>query len=89
MNLIESVSEEFPSYSCMVTWPINSKQNVGRAGFFPISLENILYVTNALNVNVMRQSASVMVNLITVTNFAPLFNSTPVDRASDSIMSPI
>ena len=33
--------------------------------------------------NVMRQSACLVINTITVDNFAVLFNCTPVDRASD------
>ena len=39
------------------------------------------------NLNVMRQSATV-INQITVGNFAALFNCTPVDRTSDSMMAP-
>ena len=37
------------------------------------------------NLNVMRQSACLVVNPITVDNFASLFNCTPVDRASDCL----
>ena len=33
------------------------------------------------DLNVMRQSACLVVNPITVDNFAALFNCTPVDRA--------
>ena len=40
------------------------------------------------NINVMRQSACLFINLITVDNFAALFNCTAVDRASDSMISP-
>ena len=40
------------------------------------------------NLNVMRQSACLMINLITVDNFAALFNYTPMDRASDTMMAP-
>ena len=40
------------------------------------------------NLNVMRQSAGLVINPITVDNFAALFNCTPVDRASDSMMAP-
>ena len=35
------------------------------------------------DLNVMRQSACLEINPITVDNFAALFNCTPVDRASD------
>ena len=36
------------------------------------------------NINVMRQYACLVINPITVDDFAALFNCTPVDRASDS-----
>ena len=38
--------------------------------------------------NVMRQSACLVMNPITVDSFASLFNRTPVGRASDSKMGP-
>ena len=40
------------------------------------------------NLNVMRQSASLVMNPIKVDGYAALFNCTPVDRASDSMMAP-
>ena len=40
------------------------------------------------NRNVMRQSACLVINPITVDGFAALFNCTPVDRAPDSMMAP-
>ena len=40
------------------------------------------------NLNVMRQSACLVINPITVDGFAAFFNWTPVDRESDSIMAP-
>ena len=41
------------------------------------------------NLNVMRQSACLaIINPIMVDSFAALFNCTPVDRASDSMMAP-
>ena len=39
------------------------------------------------NLNVMRHSPCLVINLITVDGYAALFNCTPVDRASDSIMA--
>ena len=39
------------------------------------------------NLNVMRQSACLVINPITVDSYAALFNCTPVDRASDSMMA--
>ena len=38
--------------------------------------------------NVMRQSACFVINSITFDNIAALFNCTPVDRASESMMAP-
>ena len=40
------------------------------------------------NVNIMRQSACLVYNPITVDNFASFFNGTPVGWASDSMMAP-
>ena len=40
------------------------------------------------DLNVMRQSASLVITPITINNFAAVFNCTPVDRASDSMMAP-
>ena len=40
------------------------------------------------DLNVMRQSARLVFNPVTVDNFASLFNCTPVNRASDSMMAP-
>ena len=40
------------------------------------------------NLNEMRQSACLVINPITVDVYAALFNCTPVDRASDSMMVP-
>ena len=40
------------------------------------------------DLNVMRQSACLVINPITVDYFAALYNCTSVDRASDSMMAP-
>ena len=40
------------------------------------------------DLNVMRQSTCLVINPITVDNFDALFNCTPVDRASDSMIAP-
>ena len=40
------------------------------------------------DLNVMHQSACLVINTITADNLAALFNCTPVDRASDSMMAP-
>ena len=40
------------------------------------------------DLNVMRQSACLVIYPLTVENFVALFNCTPVDWASDSMMAP-
>ena len=40
------------------------------------------------NINVLQQTSCLVVNPITVGNFAFLFNCTPVGRTSDSMMVP-
>ena len=40
------------------------------------------------NINVIRQSACLVINAVTVDSFASLINCTPVGRASDSVMGP-
>ena len=46
------------------------------------------YKRIGFNLNVMQQSACLVINPITVDGYAALFNCTPVDRASDSMMAP-
>ena len=48
----------------------------------------ILHKRIVYDLNVMRQFACLVINPITVDNFAALFNCTPSDRASDSMMAP-
>ena len=55
---------------------------------FLISAEKLSYKSIGYSINVMRQSACLVVNPIAVTNFASFFNYTPVGRASDSVMDP-
>ena len=40
------------------------------------------------NLNVMQQSACLVIKPITVDAYAALFNCTPVDKAADSMMAP-
>ena len=65
------------------------KKIVGRADFSD-QFKNIIvrYKPIGYNINIMRQSACLVFNPITVNNFASLFNCTPVSRASDSMMAP-
>ena len=65
------------------------KKIVGRHIFLNTSEKNIIcYKRIGYNINIMRQSACLIVNPITVNNFAFYFNCTPVGRASDSVMAP-
>ena len=48
----------------------------------------VRYKRIGYNINIMRQSACLVFNAITVNNFASFFNCTPVGRASDSVMAP-
>ena len=49
----------------------------------------IRYKRIGYDLNVIRQSTYLAINPITVDIFAALFNYTPVDRASDSMMFPV
>ena len=46
----------------------------------------IRYEGIGYNINVMRQSACLVINLIKIDNFASLLNCTPVGRAPDSMI---
>ena len=46
------------------------------------------YKRIGFNVDVMRQSACLVVNPITVNNFAVLFNYMPVSQGTDSMIAP-
>ena len=65
------------------------KKIVGRADFSDQFRKIIVrYKRIGYNINIMRQSACLVFNPITVNNFASLFNCTPVGRASDSMITP-
>ena len=65
------------------------KKIVGRVDFSDQFRKSIVrYKRIGYNINIMRQSACLVFNPITVNNFAFLFNCTPVGRASDSMMAP-
>ena len=57
---------------------------------FSDQFRNIImrYKRIGYNLNVMRQSACLVINPNTVDGYATLFNCTPVDRAPDSMMAP-
>ena len=65
------------------------KKIVGRADFSDQFRKIIVrYKRIGYNINIIRQSACLVFNPITVNNFASPFNCTPVGRASDSMMAP-
>ena len=62
----------------------------GMTDFYDQFIKIIMrYKRTGYNLNVMRQSACLVINPITVDGYATLFNCTPVDRASESMMAPI
>ena len=65
------------------------KKLIGRNDF-SLHLRKIMtrYRRIGYNLNVMRQSTSLVFNPIMVDNYAAFFNCTPMGRASDSLMAP-
>ena len=71
----------------MVTYKF--KKIVGKADFSDQFRKiSVCYKRIGYNINMMRQSACLVFNPITVNSFASIFNCTPVGRASDSMMAP-
>ena len=67
----------------------SSRKIVGKTEFSDQFKKIIMrYKRIGYNVAVMRQSARLVVNPITVNKFAVLFNCTPMGRGSDSMMAP-
>ena len=73
----------------MVTKSANSKKIMGRTDFSDQFRKIIIrHKCIGYDLNVMRHSACLVINPFAVDYFAALFNCTPVDRASDSMMAP-
>ena len=65
------------------------KKIMGRADFSDQFRKIIIrHKSIGYDLNVMRQSACLVIYPIAVDSFASLFNCTPVDQASDSMMAP-
>ena len=65
------------------------KKIVGSNNFSALFIKILShYKKIGYNINVLQQTACLVVNQITVGNFAFLFNCTPVGRTSDSMMVP-
>ena len=77
---------DFPNLNSMVT---KLKKIVGSNNFSAQFIKIIShYKKIAYNINVLQQTACLVVNPNTVGNFAFHFNCTPVGRTSDSLMVP-
>ena len=93
------ISDKRPFAKHILRWLVNNQTDVyrfyrdrmftGRADFSDQFRKIIVrYKRIGYNIDIMRQSACLVFNPITVNNFASLFNCTPVGRASDSMMAP-
>ena len=68
---------------------VTNSKIMGRTDFSDLFRKIIIrHKCIGYDLNVMRQSACLVINPITVDNFAALFNCTPVVRASGSMMAP-
>ena len=75
--------------ACLSTFVKMSLKIVGSNNFSAQFIKIIShYKKIGYNINVLQQTACLVVNPITVGNFAFLFNCTPVGRTSDSMMVP-
>ena len=78
-----------PEFYDDLVYKFKKKKMVGRADFSDQFKKIIVrYKRIGYNIYIMRQSACLVFNPITVNNFASLFNCTPMGRASDSMMAP-
>ena len=76
-----------PEFYCDLVFKL--KKIMNRAAFSDQFRKKIIRHKHiGYDLNIMRQSACLVINPITVDDFAALFNCTPVDRASDSAMAP-
>ena len=82
----------FRNLNFMVTWFTNLRNFKKLKGINDFSFQFRKIITRyrriGYNLNVMRQSACLVLNPIMVDSYAVFFNCTPVGRASDSMMAP-
>ena len=68
----------------MGTWCINSEKVISKNDFlYNFKMIIVRYKKIGYNINVLRQTACLVVNPIKVNRFAYLFNCTAVGRTSD------
>ena len=77
-------SKAFQNLNCMGTWCINFRKTISENDF-PYHFEKIIvrYKKIGYNIDVLRQTACLVINPIKVNSFAYLLNCTTVGRASD------
>ena len=76
-----------PEFYCVLVYTF--KNTMGRTDFSDQFRKMIIcHKRIGYDLNVRRQSRCLVINIITVDNFAALFNCTPVDRVSESMMAP-
>ena len=86
MDLNLSCAKDFPNLNSMVNWYVKLKKIVGSNIFSAQFIEIISqYKKIGYNINVLQQTACLMVNPITVGNFAFLFNCMMVGWTLDSL----
>ena len=67
-------------------WCLDITQEKSSMHFHESCNHIVRYKRIGYNINIIRQSACLVFNPITINNFASLFNCTPVGRASDSVV---
>ena len=86
LDLYLSCVKDFRNLNSMVTWCINwRRSNIFSAQFIKIISH---YKKICYSINVLQQTACLVVNPITVANFAFLSNCMPAGRTPDSITVP-
>ena len=89
LDLNLSCAKDFWNLNSIVIWYMNKRRLLALIIFQRSSLKIIShYKKIGYDVSVLRQTACLVINPITVANFAFLFNCTPVGRTSDSMMVP-
>ena len=82
--------EAFKRHNCLSAWKSLLELKIVGSNNFSAQFIKIISHNKKIgyNINVLQQTACLVVNPITVGNFAFLFNRTPVGRTSDSMMVP-
>ena len=86
LDLNLSCAKDFQNLNFMMTWYYKFRKIVG-SNIFSAQFIKIIshYKKIGHNINVLQQTACLVVNPITVGNFAFLFNGIPVGPTSDSM----